>query len=77
MSTDKDLSLPFRYPITRIELAAVYGVDRRTIYDWLREIEVCHGKTLSPAELVQLVARKGAPIRKSAERVGVQIRIWQ
>jgi len=50
---------------TRTELAHEFGVDRKTLYRWLKKAEIIlSGTTLTPKELELIYLKLGKPNKK-------------
>lgn len=51
----------FHYPVKRNTLAKIYKINPKTFRYWLHEIEIFHGRTLSPGELRKMIEAYGLP----------------
>ena len=55
---------------TRRQVAAEYGISRRTFYNWLKDsqIKLSQRKLITPKELEQIYATFGRPRKKTRRR---------
>lgn len=49
------------YPLKRSALEGIYKVSAKTFRAWLRDIDISHNKTLSPADLKNIICYYGLP----------------
>jgi hypothetical protein len=49
------------YPVKRSTLSKIYKISPKTFQTWLKDIDINHSKTLTPADLKKIEETYGLP----------------